>query len=73
MRAANFDAPIRDDIRYSVWLKLWGNVCFNPNPRAVLANQEVERTDRLKSEFWPASATNCGSRRYHPGILGAAF
>jgi hypothetical protein len=30
MRAANFDAPIREDIRYSVWLKLWGNVCFNP-------------------------------------------
>jgi 2-dehydropantoate 2-reductase len=23
MRAANFDAPIREDIRYSVWLKLW--------------------------------------------------
>lgn len=30
MQAANFDAPIRNDIRYSVWLKLWGNVCFNP-------------------------------------------
>jgi 2-dehydropantoate 2-reductase len=30
MQAANFDAPVRDDIRYSVWLKLWGNVCFNP-------------------------------------------
>jgi ketopantoate reductase len=27
IRAANFDAPIRDNIRYSVWLKLWG---FNP-------------------------------------------
>ncbi|MGH7117708.1 MAG: 2-dehydropantoate 2-reductase, partial [Acetobacteraceae bacterium] len=27
---AGLDAPIRDDIRWSVWLKLWGNVCFNP-------------------------------------------
>jgi 2-dehydropantoate 2-reductase len=27
---AGFDAPVRDDIRWNVWLKLWGNVCFNP-------------------------------------------
>jgi len=27
---AGFDAPIRDEIRWNVWLKLWGNVCFNP-------------------------------------------
>ena len=26
----NFDAPIRDAIRWNVWLKLCGNVCFNP-------------------------------------------
>ena len=28
--ASDFDAPIRDDIRDEVWLKLWGNLCFNP-------------------------------------------
>ena len=28
--AAGFDAPIRDNIRWNVWLKLWGHVCFNP-------------------------------------------
>jgi len=28
--AGGFDAPIRDDIRDEIWLKLWGNVCFNP-------------------------------------------
>jgi 2-dehydropantoate 2-reductase len=28
--AAGFDAPIRDNIRWNIWLKLWGNVCFNP-------------------------------------------
>jgi Ketopantoate reductase PanE/ApbA C terminal len=27
---AGFDAPIRDNIRWNIWLKLWGNACFNP-------------------------------------------
>jgi 2-dehydropantoate 2-reductase len=27
---AGFDAPIRDNIRWNIWLKLSGNVCFNP-------------------------------------------
>jgi 2-dehydropantoate 2-reductase len=27
---AEFDAPVRDNIRWNIWLKLWGNVCFNP-------------------------------------------
>jgi 2-dehydropantoate 2-reductase len=27
---AGFEAPVRDDIRAHIWLKLWGNVCFNP-------------------------------------------
>jgi 2-dehydropantoate 2-reductase len=27
---AGLDAPIRDNIRWNIWLKLWGNVCFNP-------------------------------------------
>ncbi len=30
MQAAGFDAPIREDIRDEIWLKLWGNLCFNP-------------------------------------------
>ena len=45
MRAANFDAPIRADIRYSVWLKLWGNVCFNPISALTLAT-----LDRITNE-----------------------
>lgn len=28
--AAGLDAPIRDDIRDEIWLKLWGNLCLNP-------------------------------------------
>ena len=27
---AGFDAPVRDNIRWNIWLKLWGNVCFSP-------------------------------------------
>jgi 2-dehydropantoate 2-reductase len=30
LTAAGFDAPVRENIRWNVWLKLWGNVCFNP-------------------------------------------
>jgi 2-dehydropantoate 2-reductase len=27
---AGFEAPVREDIRWNIWVKLWGNVCFNP-------------------------------------------
>jgi 2-dehydropantoate 2-reductase len=30
LEAAGLDAPVREDIRWNIWLKLWGNVCFNP-------------------------------------------
>lgn len=30
LTAAGFDAPVRANIRWNIWLKLWGNVCFNP-------------------------------------------
>jgi 2-dehydropantoate 2-reductase len=30
MSAAEFRAPVLDRIRDEIWLKLWGNVCFNP-------------------------------------------
>ncbi len=30
LAAAGFDAPVRDGIRWNVWLKLLGNVCFSP-------------------------------------------
>jgi 2-dehydropantoate 2-reductase len=43
--SAGFDAPIRDDIRWNIWLKLWGNVCFNPIGALTLAT-----LDRLTSE-----------------------
>jgi 2-dehydropantoate 2-reductase len=30
LRHAGFDAPVRNNIRWNIWLKLWGNACFNP-------------------------------------------
>ncbi|GAB3626733.1 2-dehydropantoate 2-reductase [Pandoraea terrae] len=30
MTAGGLDAPIRESIRDEIWLKLWGNLCFNP-------------------------------------------
>ncbi len=30
LAGAGFDAPVRENIRWNIWLKLWGNVCFNP-------------------------------------------
>ena len=29
-RKAGFKSPVISDIRSEIWLKLWGNVCFNP-------------------------------------------
>jgi 2-dehydropantoate 2-reductase len=29
-RKAGYKAPVLSDIRSEIWLKLWGNVCFNP-------------------------------------------
>ncbi|MEL6769165.1 MAG: 2-dehydropantoate 2-reductase [Pseudomonadota bacterium] len=30
LEASGFRAPVLDDIRSELWLKLWGNLCFNP-------------------------------------------
>ncbi len=30
LAAAGFKAPVTDDIRAELWLKNWGNLCFNP-------------------------------------------
>jgi len=30
LEAGGFRAPILEDIRSELWLKLWGNLCFNP-------------------------------------------
>ena len=43
--AAGFDAPIRDNIRDEIWLKLWGNMCFNPVSALTSATIDIVATD----------------------------
>jgi 2-dehydropantoate 2-reductase len=43
--SAGFDAPIRDAIRWNIWLKLWGNVCFNPISALTLATLDRVTTE----------------------------
>lgn len=38
---AGLEAPIRSDIRDEIWLKLWGNLCFNPISALTLATVDV--------------------------------
>jgi 2-dehydropantoate 2-reductase len=54
MIEAGFDAPIRDNIRWNIWLKLWGNVCFNPISALTGAT-----LDRITGE--PAMRSLCKS------------
>lgn len=43
--AAGFEAPIRSDIRDEIWLKLWGNLCFNPVSALTCATIDVVTAD----------------------------
>jgi 2-dehydropantoate 2-reductase len=63
---AGFDAPIRDDIRWSVWLKLWGNVCFNP--LSALTHASI---DRITSE--PGLRTICKAMMYEAKAVAEAL
>jgi 2-dehydropantoate 2-reductase len=41
MEKAGLKAPIRDNIRDEIWLKLWGNLCFNPISALTHATLDV--------------------------------
>ena len=45
LTAAGFDAPLRADIRDEIWLKLWGNLCFNPISALTLSTIDVVTGD----------------------------
>lgn len=45
MVAAGMEAPIRDNIRDEIWLKLWGNLCFNPISALTHATLDVITSD----------------------------
>jgi ketopantoate reductase len=52
--SAGFDARIRNTIRWKIWLKLWGNVCFSPISALTLAT-----LDRIT--FEPGLRAPCNS------------
>lgn len=45
MEEGGLRAPILDDIRSELWLKLWGNLCFNPISALTRATLDVVATD----------------------------
>lgn len=44
---AGFKAPVRTDIRSDIWIKLWGNLAFNPVSALTRATLEELATDAL--------------------------
>jgi 2-dehydropantoate 2-reductase len=44
LELAGFSAPVLDDIRSEIWLKLWGNLCFNPISALTRATLDVVTT-----------------------------
>jgi 2-dehydropantoate 2-reductase len=45
MQDAGFKAPVAPSIRNEIWLKLWGNLCFNPISALTRATLDVVATD----------------------------
>jgi 2-dehydropantoate 2-reductase len=45
MTDAGFRAPVLDRIRDEIWLKLWGNVCFNPISALTHATLDIIASD----------------------------
>jgi 2-dehydropantoate 2-reductase len=63
-------APVLDDIRSEIWLKLWGNLCFNPISALTGATLDIVATDpgtRQLAHRMMAEAQEIAER------LGASF
>ncbi|MGF1502560.1 MAG: 2-dehydropantoate 2-reductase [Paracoccaceae bacterium] len=45
LERAGFRAPVLEDIRSELWLKLWGNLCFNPISALTRGTLDVVATD----------------------------
>jgi len=45
LQSAGFEAPVLQDIRSEIWLKLWGNLCFNPISALTRATLDVVATE----------------------------
>jgi 2-dehydropantoate 2-reductase len=45
LEQAGFGAPVLQDIRSEIWLKLWGNLCFNPISALTRATLDIVATE----------------------------
>jgi 2-dehydropantoate 2-reductase len=45
LKNAGFKAPVRSGIRNEIWMKLWGNLCFNPISALTFATLDVITTN----------------------------
>ena len=60
---AGFEAPIRSDIRDEIWLKLWGNLCFNPLSALTHATVDLIAGD-------PATRSICRAMMAEAAAIG---
>jgi 2-dehydropantoate 2-reductase len=70
LEAGGFEAPVLKDIRSEIWLKLWGNLCFNPISALTRATLDIVATEpslRTLSMHMMAEAQEVATR------FGATF
>ena len=49
--AAGFKAPVIEDIRAEIWLKLWGNASFNPIRRSRMRRWRASVASRIQGNL----------------------
>jgi 2-dehydropantoate 2-reductase len=62
---AGFKAPVRPKIRNEIWIKLWGNLCFNPISALTHGTLDVMATDpgtRMVARNMMIEAQNIGEK-----------
>jgi len=70
MMAAGFKSPVSRDIRSEIWVKLWGNLCFNP--LSALTHATLEDICRFPATR-ELAASMMGEAKAVAEKLGAAF
>jgi len=63
LKAAGFTSRVRNNIRDDIWVKLWGNLCFNPISALTLAT-----LDRVAGE--PGTAAVCRNMMLEAQAIG---
>ena len=70
MMAAGFKSPVSRDIRSEIWVKLWGNLCFNP--LSALTHATLEDICRYPATR-ELAASMMGEAKAVAEKLGVAF